>query len=128
MISKKRRRCTKSHDRKHGATADPRGATADPGIGLPTAGKHARRFERSTAALSAAAMETLETRKLLSGTVDAKINFQPGWASTPSGYQVDAGETYRNQGNGLTYGWNADLRNQGADRNKNSRQDLDTLI
>ncbi|MEM8873741.1 MAG: PKD domain-containing protein [Planctomycetota bacterium] len=83
---------------------------------------------RANPRLSAAALETLESRKLLSGNVDVKINFQPNWAPVPSGYEVDSGKTYGNRGNGYTYGWNADLQGQGRDRNANSRQYLDTLI
>jgi hypothetical protein len=53
------------------------------------------------------------SRQLL--VVSVKINFQPP-APVPAGYVADVGTTYRDQGNGFTYGW--DLANTAyRDRN-----------
>jgi hypothetical protein len=51
-------------------------------------------------------IELLEQRRLLSGTFSAQINFQPGNATVPTGYEADTGGLFGNQGNGFTYGWN----------------------
>jgi uncharacterized repeat protein (TIGR03806 family) len=58
----------------------------------------------------------------------AKINFQPATAPTVSGWQVDAGLAYGNRGNGLTYGWNANVADTLRDRNLLSDQTRDTLV
>lgn len=58
----------------------------------------------------------------------AKINFQPATAPTVSGWQVDAGLVYAARGNGLTYGWNADVADTLRDRNLLSDQTRDTLV
>ena len=49
--------------------------------------------------------EPLENRQMLS--VSVKVNFQPPTAPVPSGYIADKGVTYRDQGNGYTFGWDA---------------------
>jgi hypothetical protein len=70
-------------------------------------------------------LENLENRRLLAFA--ANINFQPDGTSVPSGYKADAGYTYGQRANGLTYGWNSDNRANTRDRNVNSDQRLDTL-
>ena len=70
--------------------------------------------------------EPLEARQLLA--FSASVNFQPPTAPVPAGYVADKGTTYRDQGNGLTYGW--DVANT-AYRDRNSSlspdQRYDTL-
>ncbi len=60
----------------------------------------------------------------------ARINFQPVWSETPSGYLPDSGAVYGDRGNGFRYGWNAD--NSATTRERNSPlapdQRYDTLI
>jgi len=58
----------------------------------------------------------------------AKINFQPATVPVPSGWQIDAGLVYGARGNGLTYGWNADVADTLRDRNLLSDQTRDTLV
>ena len=58
----------------------------------------------------------------------AKINFQPATASVPAGWNVDAGLVYGSRGNGLTYGWNANVADTLRDRNLLSDQTRDTLV
>jgi glucose/arabinose dehydrogenase len=72
-----------------------------------------------------AGAELLEQRQLLS--VAIKVNFQPPGAAVPAGYVADAGATYRDQGNGLTYGWDA-ANTAYRDRNRLADQRYDTLI
>jgi uncharacterized repeat protein (TIGR03806 family) len=57
-----------------------------------------------------------------------RINFQPATAAVPSGWQVDAGLVYGTRGNGLTYGWNAEVADSLRDRNLLSDQTRDTLV
>ncbi len=59
-----------------------------------------------------------------------KVNFQPGNAPVPAGYHVDSGAVYGNQGNGYTYGWNADNTITSRDRNAANSPDqrYDTLL
>src|SRR4051794_22995091 len=73
----------------------------------------------------APAFEALEGRQMLS--VSVKVNFQPPGAPVPPGYVADTGTTYRDQGNGFTYGW--DVANAASrDRNRLADQRYDTLI
>jgi hypothetical protein len=71
-------------------------------------------------------LEPLEPRVLLSATL---INFQPANASVPSGYLVDAGDSYGNRGNGQTYGWVGADNYRTRDRNSANAPDQrhDTL-
>ena len=69
--------------------------------------------------------EPLEDRRLLS--VSVKINFQPPTAPAPSGYIADKGTTYRDQGNGYTFGWDVPNTTY-RDRNRVADQRYDTLI
>src|SRR5687768_3344566 len=61
---------------------------------------------RSTARF---AVETLEQRVLLSTALDAKISFQPDYATVPSGCVVDSGALFGPQEGNLVYGWDRDL-------------------
>ena len=75
---------------------------------------------------SQSCVEPLEVRQLLA--FSAGINFQPPNAPVPSGYVADKGTTYRDQGNGFTYGW--DVANAACrDRNNSASPDqrYDTL-
>jgi len=56
------------------------------------------------------------------------INFQPGASPVPSGYLMDAGNTYADRGNGYTYGWNVGIAGDTRDRGAHSDQRYDTLI
>src|SRR4051794_9507721 len=83
---------------------------------------------RPTAAVreSRSSVEPLETRQMLA--FSASVNFQPPTAPLPAGYVADNGTTYRNQGNGFTYGW--DVANTAyRDRNNSASPDqrYDTL-
>lgn len=49
--------------------------------------------------------EKLESRRLLSGSFAAHVNFQPVTALVPAGYVADSGALFGDRGNGLTYGW-----------------------
>ena len=56
------------------------------------------------------------------------INFQPGASAVPSGYLMDAGNTYADRGNGYTYGWNVGIAGDTRDRGAHSDQRYDTLV
>ena len=56
------------------------------------------------------------------------VNFQPGASPVPSGYLMDAGNTYADRGNGYTYGWNVTIAGDSRDRGAHSDQRYDTLI
>jgi len=56
------------------------------------------------------------------------INFQQGSSPVPSGYLMDAGNTYGDRGNGYTYGWNVDIAADSRDRGADPDQRYDTLI
>ena len=73
---------------------------------------------------AASMLEVLESRQLLS--VSVKVNFQPPTAPVPSGYVADKGTTYRDQGNGYAYGWDA-TNTSYRDRNRHADQRYDTL-
>ena len=60
----------------------------------------------------------------------AKINFQPAGAPVPAEYLIDAGQTFGDRGNGLTYGWVGGSNTTGLrDRNLSNSPDqrYDTL-
>ena len=61
--------------------------------------------------------------------VYVRINFQTPASITPSGFLADIGLTYRQQSNGLTYGWDQDLQSDARDRNAelSPNQSWDTL-
>lgn len=61
-------------------------------------------------------------------TSNLKVNFQSGDATTPSGYASDSGEVFGTRGNGWAYGWSRNHTDLGRDRNRNSKQKLDTLV
>ena len=61
------------------------------------------------------------------GEVVAMINFQPGGASTPSGYVVDDGDAYGNRGNGFFYGWLGNRNNKTRQRSGGAEAKLRTL-
>src|SRR5579864_9527234 len=52
-----------------------------------------------------ALMESLETRRLLSGFA-ASIDFAPAGSQPPAGWVADNGAVFGDRGNGLVYGWN----------------------
>lgn len=54
-----------------------------------------------------------------------KIDFRPDFASSAlaRGYKTDLGRKYGTRGNGMTYGWNADLSSQLRDRNSSVSPD-----
>jgi len=56
------------------------------------------------------------------------VNFQPSGSAVPSGYVVDAGNTYGNRGAGLTYGWSSNVTGDSRDRNNHADQRYDTLL
>ena len=57
------------------------------------------------------------------------INFQPEESTVPAGYEVDAGYTFGDRGNGLTYGWNVSHTSNPRERNNtNPDQRLDTIM
>ncbi len=55
--------------------------------------------------------------EVIVGTV-ISVNFQDGTAETPVGYLMDVGQVFGDQGNGFTYGWDAD--NSAHARNRNN--------
>ena len=61
-------------------------------------------------------------------TSNLKVNFQSRDATTPSGYVSDSGEVFGARRNGWTYGWSKSHTDLGRDRNRNSKQKLDTLV
>lgn len=72
--------------------------------------------------------QTSTTGVTVTNPIAAKINFQPASAPTADGYAVDAGLIYADRGNGLTYGWSADVSTTARDRNLNGDQARDTLL
>lgn len=60
----------------------------------------------------------------------ARINFQPAAAAAPAGWRIDNGAVYGSRGNGLSYGWNADVSATARDRNSatSPSQVEDTLV
>ncbi|MGE0430908.1 MAG: hypothetical protein AB7K09_16390 [Planctomycetota bacterium] len=58
-----------------------------------------------------------------------RINFQKPASITPSGFLRDTGLTYRQQSNGLTYGWDQDVQDDARDRGSpiSPNQSYDTL-
>ena len=75
-------------------------------------------------------LERLEGRVFLhGGGFEANINFQKTTPAAPTGYFLDAGQTYGDRGNGLTYGWDADNTAAARDRNNTLSPDqrYDTL-
>src|SRR5205807_2605833 len=56
----------------------------------------------------AALIERLEDRRLLSANLDLHISFQPAGLPLASGYVADSGALFGDQGNGVSYGWDAD--------------------
>jgi N-acetylneuraminic acid mutarotase len=56
----------------------------------------------------AALIERLEDRRLLSANLDLHISFQPAGLPLVSGYVADSGALFGDQGNGLSFGWDAD--------------------
>jgi N-acetylneuraminic acid mutarotase len=91
-----------------------------------------RRFRKSSLPLLKNAVrplvESLEGRRLLHGTLDLHVNFQPASSSIPGGYLADAGATYADRGNGWVYGWNTSNTANTRDRNVNPDQRFDTMI
>lgn len=67
---------------------------------------------------TAVVVEQMDNRLLLSAApaMDVSINFQKA-GPAPSGYLVDSGRSFGARGNGLRYGWDADLRGAARDRN-----------
>jgi hypothetical protein len=59
----------------------------------------------------------------------AMINFQPFGVPIPAGYEADTGEVFGDRGNGLSYGWDADISGHARDRNNpiSPDQRYDTL-
>lgn len=66
----------------------------------------------------------------IASAFNARINFQPASAPTPSGWLIDGGRTFGSRGNGMTYGWNVDVSAAARDRNDadSPDQQRDTLI
>lgn len=54
-------------------------------------------------------IETLESRQLLSASVQATVHFQPQDAATEPGVLVDYGQPLGPQAGGMSYGWDRDM-------------------
>ena len=72
--------------------------------------------------------EIVPKGRLYSGA-PVRVNFQPAGAPVPTGYVVDAGETFAARASGYSYGWNLDNTLSPRDRNSSLAPDqrYDTL-
>ena len=75
-----------------------------------------------------ALFEALENRRLLHGTLDLHVNFQPAGSTVPTGYLPDSGAVFADRGNGFVYGWDQSNTVATRERNTNADQRYDTFI
>ena len=62
--------------------------------------------------------------------LELHVNFQPATAPVPEGYIADTGAVFGSRGNGLNFGWDADVTAETRDRNAAGAPDqrYDTLV
>ena len=76
----------------------------------------------------AALIEHLEDRQLLSANLDLHISFQPAGLPLVNGYVADSGALFGEQGNGLSYGWDADnAKNVRLKKTKAAAEGMETI-
>lgn len=73
-------------------------------------------------------IETLEGRRLLHGSLDLHVNFQPPTSTVPANHVADSGSLFADRGNGWVYGWTTSNTGSARERNVNADQRFDTFI
>ncbi|OAI50291.1 hypothetical protein AYO44_05755 [Planctomycetaceae bacterium SCGC AG-212-F19] len=92
----------------------------------PASGTGTATLRAASGAVSGTAGVTVATASAFS----AHINFSNSTGAVPVGYVNDVGLVYGSRGNGLTFGWNADMTSAARDRNDPTAPDElhDSLI
>ena len=62
------------------------------------------------------------------GTLAVKINFQPQGVAVPAGYLPDYGEVFADRGQGFSYGWDEDIKDDARKRSKAADPLYDSLV